>query len=111
MESQGNSDIVKRFFGTLMRSKGTDRHWTRETINRYIFILNTVLGSEGGHISEVDLRKRIKNELERDKNHEIDKRTLRKLVETLEGEHLLKTRQFRITISQDELKEETHVDT
>jgi len=74
------------------------RHLTIETINRYIFALNVVLESPRGHISEVELRKRIKMELERDKGFEMDKKTLRRIVENLKQAGLVKTKQFRVTI-------------
>ena len=63
------AEIVQKFFVHLIQGRGAlsgsgtrsySRHLTIETINRYIFILNTVIESERGHISEVDLRKRIK---------------------------------------------------
>ena len=75
------------------------RHLTIETINRYIFTLNEVQKPERrGHISEVELRKCIKLELEKDKRHEMDKKTLRRIVENLKREGLVKTRQFKVTI-------------
>ena len=74
-----------------------------ETINRYIFTLNVVRNSPRGHISEVELRKRIKNELERSKSFEMDKKTLKRIVEYLRREGLVMTRNFRVTIYQSNL--------
>lgn len=54
--------------------------------------------SERGHISEVELRKRIKMELEKDKGFEMDKKTLRRIVDNLKREGLVKTKQFKVTI-------------
>ena len=48
--------------------------------------------SDRGHISEVELRKRIKLELEKDKGFEMDKKTLRRIVENLKREGLVKTK-------------------
>ena len=36
-----------------------------------------------GHISEVDLRNKIKMDLERTKRYEMDKKTLRRIIENL----------------------------
>ena len=74
------------------------RHLTIETINRYIFALNVVQESDRGHISEVELRKRIKTDLEKDMGFEMDKKTLRRIVENLKREDLVKTKQFKVTI-------------
>lgn len=99
--------IVKEFFvkliqgGTATQTRTPTRHLTIETINRYIFTLNVVQESERGHISEVDLRKRIKQELEKEKTFEMDKKTLRRIVENLKREELVKTKQFKVTIYQD----------
>jgi galactokinase/mevalonate kinase-like predicted kinase len=54
---------------------------TIETINRYIFCLNEV--NFQGNISLVDLRNNIKNVLERSKGFEIDKKTLKRIIERL----------------------------
>ena len=72
---------------------------TIETINRYIYILNLVHSEELGHISEVDLRKMIiRNEHERLMKHEMDKKTLKRIVENLKRDGLVKTRDFKVTI-------------
>ena len=62
------------------------------SINRYIFTLNAVHESPGGHISEVDLRKRIKQELEQNKSFEMDKKTLRRIVDNLVNAGLIKSK-------------------
>ena len=95
--------IVKEFFVELIQggTKTPTRHLTIETINRYIFVLNVVQESPRGHISEVKLRNRIKMELEGDKNYEMDKKTLRRIVENLRVAVLVKTKQFKVTIYQD----------
>ena len=96
--------IVKEFFVRLIQGgapsqmRTPTRHLTIETINRYIFTLNVVQESERGHISEVELRKRIKMELEKDKGFEMDKKTLRRIVDNLKREGLVKTKQFKVTI-------------
>lgn len=46
----------------------------------------------------MELRKRIKLELEKDKCFEMDKKTLRRIVENLKCEDLVKTKQFKVTI-------------
>lgn len=62
------------------------------SINRYIFTLNAVHESAGGHISEVELRKRIKQELEQNKSFEMDKKTLRRIVDNLVNAGLIKSK-------------------
>ena len=42
-------------------------------------------------------------ELERDKGFEMDKKTLKRIVENLKREGLVKTKQFRVTIYQDKV--------
>lgn len=69
---------------------------TVETINRYIFCLNKV--TELGHISLVDLRNEIKNELEKNKGFEIDKKTLKRIVDKLKQDNLIKTVDFLVNI-------------
>ena len=44
-------------------------------------------------------------ELERDKGFEMDKKTLKRIVENLKREGLVKTKQFRVTIYQDKVAE------
>lgn len=108
LEGAMKTIIVKEFFVRLIQggaapsqTRTPTRHLTIETINRYIFVLNVVQDSERGHISEVELRKRIKMELERDKGFEMDKKTLRRIVENLKQASLVKTKQFKVTIYQD----------
>ena len=69
---------------------------TVETINRYIFCLNKVTGN--GHISLVDLRNDIKNELEKHKGFEIDKKTLKRIIDKLKKDNLVKTVDFLVNI-------------
>lgn len=56
---------MKQFFINLIResTQQCSRHLTVETINRYIYTLNTVQAH--GHISEIELRKKIKYDLEK----------------------------------------------
>lgn len=72
---------------------------TVETINRYIYTLNAVHNSRG-HISEIELRKRIKNDLEKSKNFEMDKKTLKRIIENLRKDGLVQTKNFKVTIYQ-----------
>ena len=95
------SDVVKQFFIRLIQGKTQQqcsRHLTVETINRYIFTLNTLHESEHGHISEVQLRNAIKADLERHKKHEMDKKTLRRIIDYLRKEDLLKIKRFLVTV-------------
>ena len=95
------SDVVKQFFIRLIQGKTqqtSSRHLTVETINRYIFTLNALHESEYGHISEVDLRNLIKMDLEKHKKHEMDKKTLRRIIDYLRKEDLLKIKRFLVTI-------------
>ncbi len=50
----------------------------------------------------VDLRNGIKNDLEKGKGYEIDKKTLKRIVEKLSQEKLVKTRDFLVTLEQSE---------
>ena len=80
------SELVKTFFICLIQGttqQTSSRHLTVETINRYIFTLNALHESDRGHISEVELRKKIKMELERNKGYDMDKKTLRRIIENL----------------------------
>ena len=108
------SDVVKQFFIRLIQGKTqqtSSRHLTVETINRYIFTLNTLHESEHGHISEVDLRNAIKADLERHKKHEMDKKTLRRIIDYLRKEELLKIKRFLVTIEQVNIhKQKQHND-
>lgn len=70
------------------------RHLTIETINRYIFCLNLVNNSEHGHVSELVVRSQIKLDLEKNKNHEMDKKTLRRIIENLKRDNLIRTKDF-----------------
>ena len=108
--SSQKSMLVKEFFVRLIQGgapsqmRTPTRHLTIETINRYIFTLNEVQQPRRrGHISEVELRKCIKLELEKDKRYEMDKKTLRRIVENLKREGLVKTKQFKVTIYQDKV--------
>lgn len=48
----------------------------------------------------VDLRNDIKNDLERGKGFEIDKKTLKRIIEKLVSEKLVKTVDFLVTVQQ-----------
>ena len=50
------------------------------------------------HISLVDLRNDIKNDLEKSKGFEIDKKTLKRIVEKLKKDKLVKTVDFMVTL-------------
>lgn len=50
----------------------------------------------------VDLRNNIKNVLERGKGFEIDKKTLKRIVEKLQKDKLVKTVNFKVTVEQAE---------
>ena len=55
-----------------------------------------------GHISLVDLRNDIKNILEKGKGFEIDKKTLKRIIERLQRDKLIKTVNFKVTVQQAE---------
>ena len=48
------------------------------------------------HVSEVELRKLIKEDLEKEKNFEMDKKTLKRIIENLREVELVKTKDFPI---------------
>lgn len=104
------ADVVIDYFTNLIQTgkqsvKPADgkqsinrRSLTVETINRYIFCLNRII--EKGNTSTVDLRNEVKNELEKDKGFEIDKKTLKRIIDNLKQDKLIKTVDFEVTIEQ-----------
>eukprot|EP00347_Sterkiella_histriomuscorum_P000823 403374378 len=98
---QTNNEIIMEYFQEIIQEGKTSlsrRQLTVETINRYIFCLNKVIHQ--GHISLVDLRNDIKHQLERHKGFEIDKKTLKRIVEKLKKDNLVKTVDFLVNIQQ-----------
>ncbi|CDW77868.1 UNKNOWN [Stylonychia lemnae] len=94
-------DIIMDYFQDIIQEgkvSSARRQLTVETINRYIYCLNKV--TENGHISLVDLRNDIKNELEKNKGFEIDKKTLKRIIEKLKKDNLVKTVDFLVNIQQ-----------
>ena len=92
-------DIVIEYFTNLItegKQSSARRQLTIETINRYVFCLNQVIFQ--GHISLVDLRNDIKNILEKGKGFEIDKKTLKRIVDKLLKDNLVKTVNFKVTV-------------
>ena len=51
-----------------------------------------------GNISLVELRNDIKNDLERGKGFEIDKKTLKRIIEKLQQDKLVKAVDFLVTV-------------
>lgn len=97
------ADAVIEYFTALItegKQASARRQLTIETINRYIFCLNQVMAQ--GHISLVDLRNDIKNILEKGKGFEIDKKTLKRIIDRLLRDHLIKTLNFKVTVQQAE---------
>lgn len=95
------AEVVKKYFISLITEvnpgsagHNSTRHLTIETINRYIFCLNLVNNSEHGHVSELVVRSQIKLDLEKNKNHEMDKKTLRRIIENLKRDNLIRTKDF-----------------
>lgn len=74
------------------KESASRRSFAVETINRYIFCLNKVV--ECGVISSIDLQNSISEVLEKEKPFEIDKRTLKNIVEKLEHDNLVQTVRF-----------------
>lgn len=93
--------MVTEYFTSIIqdgKSSASKRSLTIETINRYIFCLNKVI--ESGHISVVEIRNDIKHELEKSKGFEIDKKTLKRIIDNLKAEGLVKTVDFLVTLCQ-----------
>jgi hypothetical protein len=91
--------MLQEYFTELItQGKGASarRTLTIQTINRYIYCLNQVM--DCGHISLVDIRNGIKNELEKGKGYEIDKKTLKRIIEKLAQDKLVKTVDFLVTV-------------
>jgi hypothetical protein len=49
-------------------------------------------------VSELTVRQRIKTELEKQKSFEMDKKTLRRIIENLKRDGLLLAKDFKVTI-------------
>lgn len=88
-------ELVKIYFLEMVDAR-LSRHLTVESINRYIYCLNKVQAHN--HISEVELRKSIINDLEKDKRFEMDKKTLKRIIEHLKRDNLVKTKDFRVRL-------------
>lgn len=73
---------------------------TSLNFNRHIFILNKV--NLIGPKSLVELRNEIKDQLESNSSCEIDKKSLRKVIENLAKKELIKTVDFNVTISSED---------
>ena len=95
MTGSSKSEIIKNYFIGLITASDqsqrnqASRHLTVETINRYIFCLNLVHGSEHGHVSELAVRSQVKKVLEKQKDFEMDKKTLRRIIENLKHDALI----------------------
>jgi hypothetical protein len=103
VKTNNKAELVKKYFIGLITDvnpsnagHNSSRHLTIETINRYIFCLNLVNNSERGHVSELVVRSQIKMDLEKNKNHEMDKKTLRRIIENLKRDNLIRTKDFQI---------------
>jgi hypothetical protein len=59
--------------------------------------------AEHGHVSELVVRSQIKSDLEKKKNFEMDKKTLRRIIENLKRDNLIKTKDFQIQIKPSSL--------
>jgi hypothetical protein len=59
-----------------------------------VYVLNKV--EQKGHVSEVELRKLIKEDLEKGQGFEMDKKTLKRIIENLREVELVKTKDFPI---------------
>ena len=59
-----------------------------------MYVLNKV--EQKGHVSEVELRKLIKEDLEKGQGFEMDKKTLKRIIENLREVELVKTKDFPI---------------
>ena len=103
MGGSSKAEVVKKYFIGLITQSDSNprhqasRHLTIETINRYIFCLNMVHESEHGHVSELAVRSQVKKVLEKQKDFEMDKKTLRRIIENLKHDELIKTRDFQVT--------------
>lgn len=60
--------------------------------------MNLVYDSPNGHISELAVRSQIKKVLESTKNFEMDKKTLRRIIDNLKSDGLVKTKDFQVQI-------------
>lgn len=100
LKEKRDSLLIKYFTRLIQEGKAsaTKRSLTIEVINRYIFCLNKVYNQ--GMISLVELRNDIKNELEKNKGFEIDKKTLKKIIDNLKIDNLVKIVNFLVTITQ-----------
>ena len=93
------SEFLIDYFTNLIvegKSASARRTLTVETIHRYIFCLNQIYLK--GHISLVELRNDIKCDLEKGKGFEIDKKTLKRIIDKLLRDNLVKTVDFLVTL-------------
>lgn len=72
------------------------RTLTTQHLDRYIFCINQVV--EKGFIPLLDLIKDIRTQLEGNRGYSIDKKTVRRIVEHLEAEQLLCTKDVKVTV-------------
>ena len=71
------------------------RTLTTQHLDRYIFCLNKVI--EKQFIPIIDLVKEIRTDLEASRGYSIDKKTVRRIVDHLEAEGLVHTKDIKVT--------------
>jgi cell shape-determining protein MreC len=87
--------IVMVFFNSLISSHQSRRMMANETLNRYIFTLNKVYESEVYSMQE--LIQTIQYELEGSFKEKIDKKTLKRILDLLSSQDLIKIHKYKIT--------------
>lgn len=100
--SKVKEKVVVSFFKHLLSTHSSSvtktrkkRQLTMETLNRYLFTLNKIYEHEV--FSQHQLMTAIQTDLESQYHEKIDKKTLKKILDLLEGESLIKIHKYRVT--------------
>ena len=111
-ESEDPNSMRKNFINYISNIE-KNRNVSLSSYNRYIFILNILY--EKKILSFVEIKHHISNELEKNKGFEIDRKTIRRLLTTLEKIGLIKIVRYELTMrnliykylnSKEEIKQE-----
>ena len=111
-ESEDSNSMRKNIINYLL-SIEKNKNVPLSSYNRYVFILNILY--EKKVLSFVEIKHHISNELEKNKNFIIDRKTIRRLLTTLEKIGLIKIVRYELTMrnlihkylnSKEEIKQE-----
>ena len=86
--------IITKYTSKKMTNR---RSFTTQHFDRYVFCLNVIMAEK--YIPIVDLNRKIKDVLEKGIGYEIDKKTVRRIVDHLSFEKLVKIQQIKTQIT------------